>query len=93
LIALKESVSIAISSPTISVFEAASSVRERLRHQGDKRIPNRAIGSTLLLKGLEADHCMILDAQANGMNANNLYVALSRGAKTITIFSRNAYIP
>ena len=91
--ALKESVSIAINSPTISVFEAASSVRERLRHQGDKRIPNRAIGSTLLLKGLEADHCMILDAQANGMNANNLYVALSRGAKTITIFSRNAYIP
>lgn len=91
--ALKESLSIAITSPTVSVFEAASLVRERIRQRGDNRIPYRAIGSTLLLKGLEADHCMILDAQANGMNANNLYVALSRGAKTITIFSRSAYIP
>lgn len=91
--ALKDSLSLAVTSPTVSMFEAASSIRERLRQQGDKRIPNRAIGSTLLLKGLEADHCIILDAQARGMNANHLYVALSRGAKTITIFSRDAYIP
>ncbi|MGZ9899794.1 UvrD-helicase domain-containing protein [Shewanella gaetbuli] len=91
--ALKDSLSLAVTSPTVSMFEAASSIRERLRQQGDKRIPSRAIGSTLLLKGLEADHCMILDAQARGMNANHLYVALSRGAKTITIFSRDVYIP
>lgn len=90
--ALKDSISLAITSPTTSMFEAASSIRERLRQQGDKRIPSRAIGSTLLLKGLEADHCMILDAQAQGMNANHLYVALSRGAKTITIFSHEDYI-
>lgn len=91
--ALKDSLSLAITSPNLSIFEAASSIRERLRQQGDKRIPNRAIGSTLLLKGLEADHCMILDAQAQGMNANHLYVALSRGAKTITVFSSGVYIP
>ena len=91
--ALKDSISLAITSPATSMFEAASSIRERLRQQGDNRIPSRAIGSTLLLKGLEADHCMILDAQAQGMNANNLYVALSRGAKTITVFSRDVYIP
>ncbi|MCL1056475.1 AAA family ATPase [Shewanella gelidimarina] len=91
--ALKDSLSLAVTSPTVSMFEAASSIRERLRQQGDKRIPSRAIGSTLLLKGLEADHCMILDAQARGMNANHLYVALSRGAKTVTIFSRDVYIP
>ena len=90
--ALKDSISQAITSPATSIFEAASSIRERLRQQGDKRIPSRAIGSTLLLKGLEADHCMILDAQARGMNANHLYVALSRGAKTITVFSRDVYI-
>jgi DNA helicase-2/ATP-dependent DNA helicase PcrA len=88
--ALKDSISLAITSPTTSIFDASSSIRERVRQQGDKRIPNRAIGSTLLLKGLEADHCMILDAQE--MNANNLYVALSRGAKTITVFSRDPYI-
>lgn len=91
--ALKDSLYLAITSPTLSMFEAASAIRERLRQQGDQRIPSRAIGSTLLLKGLEADHCMILDAQARGMNANHLYVALSRGAKTITVFSRDVYIP
>lgn len=90
--ALKDSISLAITSPTASMFEAASSIRERLRQQGDKRVPSRAIGSTLLLKGLEADHCMILDAQARGMNANHLYVALSRGAKSITVFSHNAQV-
>lgn len=88
--ALKDSISLAISTPTKSIFDAASVIREQLRQQGDRRIPSRAIGSTLLLKGLEADHCMILDAQAQGMNAKHLYVALSRGAKTITVFSRNS---
>ncbi|NOH53642.1 AAA family ATPase [Vibrio coralliilyticus] len=90
---LKDSISLAIASPTSSIFDSACATRERLRQHGDRRIPSRAIGSTLLLKGLEADHCMILDAQARGMNANHLYVALSRGAKTITIFSRDVHIP
>ena len=67
--------------------QAAEVIREQRRHQGDRRIPTRAIGSTLLLKGLEADHALILDAGA--MNAHNLYVALSRGAKSITVFSNN----
>jgi hypothetical protein len=88
--ALKDSISLAISSPTKSMFEAASIVRERMRQQGDGRIPFRAIGSTLLLKGLEADHCLILDANGKGMNPKHLYVALSRGAKTVSVFS-NSY--
>jgi hypothetical protein len=90
--ALKDSIALAVTSPEKSMFEAASIVRERLRHQGDRRIPRRAIGSTLLLKGLEADHCLILDAQTRGMTAKHLYVALSRGAKTITVFSCHAQI-
>jgi DNA helicase-2/ATP-dependent DNA helicase PcrA len=90
--ALKDAISLSVTSPEKSMFEAASTVRERLRHQGDRRIPNRAIGSTLLLKGLEADHSLILDAQTRGMTSKHLYVALSRGAKTVTVFSRNAKI-
>ncbi|MCT8127536.1 AAA family ATPase [Alishewanella sp. BS5-314] len=85
--ALKEAISIAIQSPEQSLFDAASKVRERMRHAGDKRIPHRAIGSTLLLKGLECDRTIILDAGA--LNSKNLYVALSRGAKSITVFARN----
>lgn len=90
--ALKDTVTHSISQPSQTIAEAASVIRERIRHNGDKRIPRRAIGSTLLLKGLETDHCLILDAQGKGMNAKNFYVALSRGAKSITIFSADRYI-
>ena len=90
--ALKDTVTHSISQPSQTIAEAASVIRERIRHNGDKRIPSRAIGSTLLLKGLETDHCLILDAQGKGMNAKNFYVALSRGAKSITVFSADRYI-
>jgi DNA helicase-2/ATP-dependent DNA helicase PcrA len=89
--ALKSAVSLSISDPTKTTKQAAEIVREQRRHQGDRRIPTRAIGSTLLLKGLEADHSLILDAGA--MNSYNLYVALSRGAKSITVFSNTNVIP
>ncbi|WGL95873.1 UvrD-helicase domain-containing protein [Arsenophonus nasoniae] len=82
--ALKDSISLAISVPKQSMLESASKIREQRRQRGDKRIPKLAIGSTLLLKGLESDHVLILDA--NKMNSRNLYVALSRGAKSITVF-------
>ncbi|MBL4783534.1 MAG: AAA family ATPase [Porticoccaceae bacterium] len=85
--ALKSAVSLSVSDPTKTTKQAAEIVREKRRHQGDRRIPSRAIGSTLLLKGLEADHSLILDAGA--MNSHNLYVALSRGAKSITVFSNS----
>lgn len=85
--ALKDTVLLSLSDPTKTMRQAAEVIREQRRHQGDRRIPTRAIGSTLLLKGLEADHALILDAGA--MNAHNLYVALSRGAKSITVFSNN----
>ena len=83
--ALKSAVQQCISDPSKTLKQAAEVVREQRRHQGDRRVSKRAIGSTLLLKGLEADHVLILDAGA--MNTQNLYVALSRGAKSITVFS------
>lgn len=58
--------------------------RERFRLAG-RTLPMRAVGSTLLLKGLEADIAVILDA--DGLNARNLYVALTRGAKQIVVCS------
>lgn len=88
--ALKSAVSLSISDPSKTMKQAAEVVREQRRHQGDRRIPAIAIGSTLLLKGLEADHVLILDA--GEMDVNNLYVALSRGAKSITAFSSNRMV-
>lgn len=36
-----------------------------------------------MLKALEYDHAVILDADS--LDAKNLYVAMTRGAKTLTI--------
>lgn len=48
----------------------------------------RCVGSTLLVKGLEFDHVIILrnlDWQGNWGNHKDLYVALTRGSKTTTL--------
>jgi DNA helicase-2/ATP-dependent DNA helicase PcrA len=75
--------------PEMTLHEAAVKVREMGRYVG-RRIPAKAVGSTLLLKGLESDHALILDAGT--MTASHLYVAISRGAKSVTIFSNNPII-
>lgn len=89
---LKDALLHSINNPGKSVTDSISIIIQKRQHKGDKKIPNHAIGSTLLLKGLEADHVMILDASPEQMNPNHLYVALSRGAKSITIFSLNAIV-
>lgn len=76
----------------IMPVDAIIKVLEKRRHSGEKRIPSKAIGSTLLLKGLEADHVIILNGNCETMDAKNLYVALSRGAKSVTIFASNPVI-
>lgn len=67
-----------------SCVEAAVKVREAQRAMG-RGMPRHGIGSTLLLKGLEADHAVILDADA--LDAKNLYVALTRATRSLTICS------
>lgn len=64
---------------------AATQARERNRHLG-RPLARRAVGSTLLLKGLEADVSVILHPEL--MTAQNLYVALTRGARRIVVCSR-----
>ncbi|WP_197706421.1 hypothetical protein [Magnetospirillum sp. 15-1] len=49
------------------------------------RVPKRAVGSTLLLKGLEADVVVVLNAHT--LNAKNLYVAMTRGSRLLTVCS------
>ena len=69
----------------ISFPEAAVRVREQNRFQG-RVLPKRAVGSTLLLKGLEAEVAVILNADP--LNARNLYVAMTRGSKQLTLCSK-----
>lgn len=78
------SITMSEASPDISFEEAAIHVREENRAIG-RQLPQSAIGSTLLLKGLEADHVVVLNA--NELDAKNLYVAMTRGAKSVTLCS------
>lgn len=88
--ALIDALRLAINSPDKTMHDSAAVIREQRRHRGDKRLPVCAIGSTLLLKGLEAEHVVILNADR--MNRQHLYVALSRASKSITVFSTNQFI-
>ncbi len=67
-------------------FDAAMrNVRERNRHAG-RSAGARAVGSTLLLKGLEAEAAVVLNPSV--MNAPHLYVALTRGSHRLVICSK-----
>lgn len=71
-------------SDAVSFHAAAMRERERFRHMPRMMRP-RSVGSTLLLKGLEADVAVILEPEK--MNAKNLYVAMTRGSKQLVICS------
>jgi DNA helicase-2/ATP-dependent DNA helicase PcrA len=68
----------------LTFHDAAIRMREQNRFIG-RPLPRRAVGSTLLLKGLEAEVAVVLNA--GGMDARNLYVAITRGSKALTICS------
>lgn len=69
------------------LLTAVLQTRERNRHRG-RPVSRRAVGSTLLLKGLEADVAVVLHPEL--MNTQNLYVALTRGARRLVICSASA---
>jgi DNA helicase-2/ATP-dependent DNA helicase PcrA len=64
--------------------DAAVRMREQNRLVG-RPLPKRAVGSTLLLKGLEAEAAVILNADA--LDARNLYVAMTRGSQRLIVCS------
>jgi len=69
----------------LSFRDAVIQMREQNRFVG-RPLPRRAVGSTLLLKGLEADVVVILNA--SGLNARNLYVAMTRGSRSLAVCSQ-----
>jgi hypothetical protein len=71
---------------TVTFADAAVRMREQNRSTG-RPLPRRAVGSTLLLKGLEADVAVILDG--GRLNARNLYVAMTRGSRQLTVCSES----
>lgn len=73
-----------------SFLAMAIKMREENRLLG-RPVPARAVGSTLLLKGLESEVAVILDVQ--GMNSAHLYVAMTRGARKLVVCSARRKLP
>ena len=61
--------------------EAAILTRDRIRRAG-RALGRYVISRTLLVKGLEFDHVLILDG--NALDRKNLYVALTRASRSLT---------
>lgn len=74
----------------ITFRDAAVRAREHYR-MGGRVLPRRGVGSTLLLKGLEAEVCVVVEGDK--LNAKNLYVAVTRGSNRLVICSRNPVLP
>ena len=74
-----------------NLTEAANKYQRDMRHTGRPISHRKLIGTTLLVKGLEYDHAVILDADS--LDAKDLYVAMTRGAKTLTIVGAQRHLP
>lgn len=66
-----------------ALTEKLALARDRIRHEG-RRDRSRVVSRTLLIKGLEYDH-VVIDNIERITDANNLYVALTRARKSITV--------
>lgn len=71
--------------PHLTFVQAAEEYQTEFRYKGRPVGHRRLIGTALLVKGLEFDHAIVLDAAC--LSKKELYVALTRGAKSITIVS------
>ena len=75
-----------IDEPPSSIPDAAAAARTRARHRG-RRMHARSIGTPLLVKGLEFDHSIVL-WEPHHFSLEGLYVAITRGSKSLTVVSR-----
>lgn len=71
-------------------IENLGRIRERLRRTG-RSTHNRVASRTLLIKGLEYDHVIIANL-SKITDPRNLYVALSRARKSITVIGNSSSI-
>jgi hypothetical protein len=74
-----------ISGGVSTLVEATHLVRNRGALMG-RRIPKRCISRTLLLKGLQCEHAIVIDADS--LDTKNLYVAMTRASRMLHILSK-----
>ncbi len=83
---VKRSITVQRDEGMATTQEAAVAVRDRTRESG-RTAELRTVSRTLLVKGLEYDHALILKADLDQLNAQEFYVAATRGRQTLTVLS------
>ena len=76
--------------PQLTLAEIAEKYHAEFRYRGRPSGRRKLIGTTLLVKGLEFDHAIVLDADS--LSRKELYVAITRGAKSLTIISSSSVL-
>jgi hypothetical protein len=84
LFAVQSTLKLVINDDQSSLEDAAWHVQNKMRHAG-RRLAQRSVGSTLLVKGMQFDHAVIVAPEK--LSRNDLYVALTRASRTITVVS------
>ena len=69
-----------------TLLDSVLAVQNRVRHAG-RRIAHRSVGSTLLVKGLEFEHAIVVHSP--NMSRKDWYVALTRATHSMKILSPN----
>jgi hypothetical protein len=72
--------------PATAFADAAWAVRDRTRRRGRPAAP-RVVSRTLLVKGLEFEHALVLDFNELA-TPKEKYVALTRPRRTLTVLLR-----
>lgn len=85
----KKAIDLFISDKTDNLLIAAKQTREQTRIIG-RHPESRLVSRVLLIKGLEFDHAIVLDADK--MTSKELYVAMTRGKRSLTILSKEQTI-
>jgi len=74
-----------------TLLESAHAYQREFRHSGRPIRHPKLLGTTLLVKGLEYDHAVILNADS--LDLKELYVAMTRGSKSLTIITNSDSLP
>ena len=68
----------------MTLRDVAWCVRDRARIRG-RRPENRIVSTTLLVKGLEFDHAIVMDTE--DLTPKEMYVAMTRGRSSLTVLA------
>ena len=75
-----------------ATLEAAARQTRRELAQAGRCLPRVVVSTTRLVKGLEFDHAIVFSEGLDERHLRNLYVAITRASKSLTVFSDSPII-